>query len=147
MASRSILALGLSLVVAAVIAFLTLTPISAPQLQSFQEGDKIYHAIAFAGLVLPVALFRPDRLLVAIPVHAAFGGLIEIIQPFVGRERSFHDWIADLVGIGIGLALVWPWQSSYAMRRQGDRPGPAPVHGFQREAGSDLPRDFSSTSD
>lgn len=105
MASRSILALGLSLVVAAVIAFLTLTPISAPQLQSFQEGDKIYHAIAFAGLVLPVALFRPDRLLVAIPVHAAFGGLIEIIQPFVGRERSFHDWIAGLVGIGIGIGV------------------------------------------
>ncbi|MBB1498923.1 VanZ family protein [Paracoccus sp. MC1862] len=93
------------MLIAVVIAVATMTPITAPELPSFEHTDKIYHALAFAGLAFPVALFRSDWLILAIPVYAAFGGLIEIIQPFVGRECSYVDWIADLIGLGLGIVV------------------------------------------
>jgi hypothetical protein len=88
---QSKLVIGLSLLMVAIIALLTLTPASAPQLGSFEHTDKTYHALAFAGLTLPMALFRPNWLFVAVPIHATFGSLIEIIQPFVGRDCSFAN--------------------------------------------------------
>lgn len=130
------LALGLSLLVAAVIAFLTLTPTQAPDLQSFRHSDKIYHAIAFAALAFPMALFRPGWLIVAAPVYAAFGGLIEIVQPLAGRECSLADWIADLIGIGLGIgggisgAVVLRTARSVSMRSKDSRS----VHSFRLKA-------------
>ncbi len=102
---QSKLALGLSLLVAAVIAVLTLTPIPAPPLGPVENSDKVYHVLAFAGLAFPVAFLRPGWMLVALPIQAAFGGLIEIIQPFVGRDCSLADWIADLIGLGLGVVI------------------------------------------
>lgn len=98
---QSKLALGLTLLLLAVIATLTLTPISAPA--GVEHSDKIYHAVAFAGLALPISVLRPGWLPIAAPGFAAFGGLIEIIQPYVGRECSLYDWIADLAGIAFGV--------------------------------------------
>ena len=37
---------------------------------------------------------------------SAFGGLIEIIQPSFGRSADMHDWIADIAGVGLGIALA-----------------------------------------
>lgn len=99
---QSKLAIGLSALMIAIISLLTLTPVTAPSLDSIEHADKIYHALAFAGLALPIATLRPNWLFVAVPVYAAFGGLIEIIQPFVGRDCSLADWVADLTGIGLG---------------------------------------------
>ncbi|MFC3170341.1 VanZ family protein [Paracoccus fontiphilus] len=103
MPTQSKLAIGLSLLVAAVISVLTLTPISAPPLGPISHSDKIYHALAFAGLALPLSFFRPGWLFVTVSVYAGFGGIIEILQPFVEREGDIADWIADLMGIGIGV--------------------------------------------
>lgn len=100
---QSKLALGLSVLMVAIISLLTLTPVTAPSLGSIEHADKIYHALAFAGLALPIATLRPGWLVVAVPTYAAFGGLIEIIQPFVGRDCSFADWVADLIGVGLGI--------------------------------------------
>lgn len=72
-------------------------------LKTVPRYNKIYHAFAFAGLALPIATLRPGWLFVAVPTYAAFGGLIEIIQPFVGRDCSFADWVADLTGVGLGI--------------------------------------------
>jgi hypothetical protein len=102
---RSSLAIGLSFLVGIVTVLLTLTPISAPSLGPFAHSDKFYHALAFAGLALPMVLFRSDWLIVTVPLYATFGALIELIQPFVGRERSVADWNADLLGIGIGIIV------------------------------------------
>ncbi|TJZ85785.1 VanZ family protein [Paracoccus hibiscisoli] len=99
---QSKLALGLTFLLAVGIAALTLTPIinvPAP----VEQSDKIYHALAFAALAFPISFFRPSWLLVAVPAFAGFGGMIEIIQPYVGRECSFYDWFADLVGIVLGV--------------------------------------------
>lgn len=128
MTKQSKLAIGLSLLMAAVISMLTLTPVSPPPLGAMPHSDKIYHTIAFAVLALPLSFFRPGWLIVAIPVYAAFGGIIEVIQPFVGRESDIADWIADLAGIGLGIlagritalgtapvaALVRPFRSRQA---------------------------------
>lgn len=103
MSFRSKLALGLTLMLAVILAALTLSPISAPG--PIEHADKIYHVLAFAGLALPVSTLRPGWLLVAVPAFAAFGGMIEIMQPYVGRECSVNDWLADLAGISLGVIV------------------------------------------
>lgn len=102
---QSKLALGLSCLIATAIAVLTLTPVPAPPLGSVAESDKIYHMVAFGVLAFPMAYLRPRWLMLAVPAYLAFGGLIEILQPFVGRDRSLGDWLADLIGLGIGVVI------------------------------------------
>lgn len=67
-----------------------------------EHADKIYQAVAFAGLVFPVAFFRPPWLMMVIPILAAFGGVIGLLQPYVGRECNLQDWVADIVGLAMG---------------------------------------------
>nr|WP_111300309.1 teicoplanin resistance protein VanZ [Paracoccus saliphilus] len=105
MSTQSKLVIGLSLLMATAIAVLTLSPISAPPVGTVAQSDKIYHAVAFAGLVLPIAFFRPRWLILATPVYAAFGGLIEIVQPLAGRDCNLGDWSADLIGLCLGVAV------------------------------------------
>lgn len=96
-------ALALTALLTVAILVATLTPMKAPAIAG--TNDKIHHMTAFAILVLPVALLRP-RWLVVTAIFAAFlGGMIEIIQPYVGRDRSIWDWYADLCGIGIGSVI------------------------------------------
>lgn len=96
----SLIALGLTVILVAVISVLTLTPIPAPQ--GLGWSDKTYHLFAFMALTIPIATLRPKWLIFAILAFAMFGGAIEIIQPFVGRSRDFADWIFDLYGVVIG---------------------------------------------
>lgn len=103
MSRQEKLAAGLTLLVAAAIAVLTLMPLSSPQIGGIEQSDKIYHALAFAALAFPIALLQPRWLVLAVPFFAAFGGIIEIVQPFVGRECSLTDWLADLVGVALGV--------------------------------------------
>ena len=105
MPTQSKLAIGLSSLIAIGIAVLTLTPASAPPLGPIAQSDKVYHVVAFAVLAFPIAFLRPSWLILTVPVYMAFGGLIEIVQPFVGRDRSLTDWVADLIGLGIGVAV------------------------------------------
>ena len=105
MPTQSKLAIGLSSLIAIAIAFLTLTAASAPPLGPIAQSDKVYHVVAFAVLALPIAFLRPGWLILTVPVYMAFGGLIEIVQPFVGRVRSLADWVADLIGLVIGIAV------------------------------------------
>jgi len=37
---------------------------------------------------------------------SAFGGLIEVLQPFFGRSADMQDWIADIVGVALGMILA-----------------------------------------
>ena len=97
-------ALGLTCLLAAVIAAATLTPQTA--LTTGPAGvDKVYHAVAFAGLMLPTATWRPNALIWMIPAALLFGGTIEVIQPLVGRSADIGDFIADAVGVLAGTAV------------------------------------------
>jgi len=88
--------------IALIIAGLTLTPMSLPD--NGPDGvDKLYHAIAFAALVLPYSIIHPRALWWLLPSALLFGGAIEILQPLVGRSRELADFWADSVGIAVGV--------------------------------------------
>ena len=78
-----------------------LWPLEAPPAP--EGSDKLVHLIAFAALAFPLA--RTGRLgLVAVFIGAsAFGGLIELIQPAFNRSADIGDWVADTVGVAIGI--------------------------------------------
>ena len=97
--------------------FLTLTRIStgAP---SVSHIDKIYHLVAFAGIVLPCARFYKRGLMWLVPILICFGGAIEMIQPHVGRDGDWLDFLADIAGIGVGLAIAQLWSRLASGARQ-----------------------------
>jgi len=67
------------------------------------------HFVAFAALAFPLA--RTGRF-GPLPVFigaSAFGGAIELIQPSFNRSADVNDWVADVVGVilGIGVGLLY----------------------------------------
>ena len=95
------LAILATTILAAVIAYLTLTP-PRPQMSDGILSDKAYHVIAFAALVFPRALLYRRSLIWLIPAALVFGAAIELVQPLVGRSAEIADFLADAFGILIG---------------------------------------------
>lgn len=96
--------LGSTLVIAVLIAGLTLSP-SASLPQSNLHLDKLAHMAAFFGLVFPTAALWP-RVTAWIGLMAVlYGGAIEIIQPYTGRSAEWADLLADGIGVGLGIVL------------------------------------------
>ena len=97
---RKYLDIPLTAFLAITLSVAMLWPLEAPP----PEGsDKLVHFIAFAALAFPLA--RTGRLgLVAVFIGAsAFGGLIELIQPSFNRSADIGDWVADTIGVAIGI--------------------------------------------
>ncbi len=71
--------------------------------------DKAEHAAAYAalGLLVFVATGKKSAafVLISVGVCSLYGGLIEIIQPYFGRDRELADWIADICGVLAGTLL------------------------------------------
>lgn len=82
----------------------TLFPVS--QLPEVDGGDKAAHLIAFALLALPLNLAGHPRWLLLNTGFVLFGGMIEFIQPFVGRHGEWLDLGADVIGVAAGLLLA-----------------------------------------
>lgn len=105
------LALIATLALGAAMAAATLLPL--PPGPGIPGSDKTHHVLGFAALTLPLAATRPHALWWLLPVLASYGGVIELVQPLVGRGRELADWLADLAGIGLGamvgvaLRRVW----------------------------------------
>ena len=95
-------ALAATLALAVVIAYLTLAPIHDPGVPG---SDKSHHFIAFAALAFPLSFARPRVTPWVILLAAAYGGAIELIQPFVGRDKEFLDFVSDAIGAALGGAL------------------------------------------
>lgn len=104
-----VLALSLTVALALLIGLATLMPVAARIAGDVPGNDKLHHLVGFALLALPLAIVRPRWMPVVALVLAAYGGVIELIQPHVGRGRELADWWADLAGIalgtGVGVAL------------------------------------------
>ena len=96
-------AILLTCVLAMLIGILALVPLSVPQ--GVPGTDKTHHVIAFAVLVLPVSVLSPRTLIWLLPMAIAYGGLIEIIQPYTGRFGELKDLWADIIGVIIGAAV------------------------------------------
>ena len=90
-----------------VVMFVSLRP-AGGEPASIQEYDKFAHVIIygiFALLAIPLANTR-ERLLYFCLAIAFFGGLMEVGQHFSpGRFMSLDDFLANLIGVGIGGAI------------------------------------------
>ena len=102
--NRAMIALGFTAIVGVMIAVLTLLPVDLPS-DSFSGSDKVYHCIAFAAFTFPCAFLYRRAIRWVAPSAVIFGILIELIQPFVGRNGELADFYADALGATLGVAL------------------------------------------
>ena len=105
---RKYLDIPLTAIVAITLTVAMLWPLEAPP-PAPEGSDKLVHFIAFAALAFPLARTGRLGLVVLFISASAFGGLIELIQPTFNRSADMGDWVADTVGvvIGIGAALLY----------------------------------------
>ena len=105
---RKYLDIPLTIIVTIVLTVAMLWPLEAPP-PAPEGSDKLVHFIAFAVLSFPLARTGRFGLLPVFVGASAFGGAIELIQPSFNRSADFNDWIADVVGVilGIGLGLLY----------------------------------------
>ena len=105
---RKYLDIPLTLIVTTVLTVAMLWPLEAPP-PAPEGSDKLVHFIAFAALAFPLARTGRIGLLPVFIGASAFGGIIELIQPSFNRSADINDWVADVVGVilGIGLGLLY----------------------------------------
>lgn len=88
------------------VALLSLTPTTYLPGNLFDWWDKAQHAAAFTGLCLLGCFAYPARRRAVVFGLMAFGAGIELAQAATGwRYGEFGDLLADMVGIGLGLAI------------------------------------------
>ena len=102
---RKYLDIPLTLIVTAVLTVAMLWPINQPPPAPDGTG-KLVHLIAFAALAFPLARTGRFGLIPVFVGASVFGGLIEVIQPSFGRSADVQDWIADIVGVALGIVLA-----------------------------------------
>lgn len=92
----------------AVTIYLTLRPITVMTTIS----DKTQHLVTFGTLTAWAAIAYPRARLVPLGLAlSGLGGAIELLQPLTGRSDDLLDWIADTVGVLIGLGVASAWRS------------------------------------
>jgi hypothetical protein len=69
--------------------------------------DKIVHASLFAALALTGRWAGIARVVLA-PVLVLYAAGSEVLQGLIGRDAAVGDWVADVVGLLLGL-LAWQW--------------------------------------
>ena len=82
--------------------FAMLWPLEAPPLAP-EGSDKLVHFIAFAALAFPLARTGRIGLLPVFIGASIFGGAIELIQPSFNRSADINDWVADILGVALGI--------------------------------------------
>ena len=105
---RKYLDIPLTVIVTLTLTVAMLWPLEAPP-PAPEGSDKLVHFIAFAALAFPLARTGRFGLLPVFIGASAFGGAIELIQPSFNRGADFSDWIADIIGValGIGCGLLY----------------------------------------
>ena len=70
-------------------------------------NDKLAHVVAFTIIPICLAIDFPfGRLSTLAGVSLLLGGVIEIVQGWVGRDASWGDWASDAVGIAIAVLIL-----------------------------------------
>jgi VanZ family protein len=101
---RKYLYIPLTLIVTLILTVAMLWPMDQPP-PAPEGSDKLVHLAAFAALAFPLARTNRVSLLLVVIGASAFGGLIELIQPTFNRSADLNDWIADILGVMLGIAL------------------------------------------
>ena len=99
---RKYLDIPITLIVTLTLTIVMLWPLDAPP-PAPDGSDKVVHLIAFAALSFPLARTGRIGLLPVFVGASAFGGLIELFQPTFNRSANMNDWIADILGVAIGI--------------------------------------------
>ena len=104
---RKYLDIPLTIIVTLTLSVAMLWPLEAPP-PAPEGSDKLVHFVAFAALAFPLARTGRFGLLPVFVGASVFGGAIELIQPSLNRSADVNDWVADIVGVilGIGLGLL-----------------------------------------
>jgi len=100
---RKYLDIPLTIVVTLTLSVAMLWPMEAPP-PAPEGSDKLVHFVAFAALAFPLARTGRIGLLPVFVGASAFGGAIELMQPSFNRSADINDWIADIVGVLLGIS-------------------------------------------
>lgn len=95
----------LTLALALIIAVLTLVP-TPPGPPGLSWMDKLAHFVAFGALAAPIAWRYPAQWRAVALAALAYGGAIEIVQPYMGRSAEWADLLADGLGAVAGAWLA-----------------------------------------
>jgi VanZ family protein len=84
----------------------------APEIP-IEQGDKLVHCAAYALLAVLAAAclsawrgpLRTRHFFGLFAALATYAALDELLQIPVGRQCDFFDWLADVVGVFLGLAI------------------------------------------
>ncbi|MDF1643660.1 MAG: VanZ family protein [Pseudomonadales bacterium] len=76
------------------------------QLPMVPGSDKLHHTIAYAVLMFPVALRKPDRWILFALFFIAYSGGIELVQPYVNRYGEWLDLLANSLGVVFGFVIA-----------------------------------------
>jgi VanZ family protein len=75
---------------------------------SLSNLDKVKHFSAYMGIIFFVALKRPKHFWLFFIGFIAWGGGIELIQPYVGRTADWLDVLANTGGLVLGVVFgLW----------------------------------------
>jgi VanZ family protein len=100
---RKYLDIPMTLIVTVTLTVAMLWPLERPP-PAPEGSDKVVHFIAFAALVFPLARTGRFGLLPVFIGAAAVGGAHELIQPNFNRGADLNDWVADVIGVVLGIA-------------------------------------------
>ena len=105
---RKYLDIPLTIIVTFTLTVAMLWPLEAPP-PAPEGSDKLVHFIAFAALAFPLARTGRFGLMPVFIGASAYGGIIELIQPSFNRSADVNDWVADVVGVvlGVGCGLLY----------------------------------------
>lgn len=93
-----------TLVLLFVITLSSLWPLD--ELPPIPGTDKTHHLIAYALLVIPSTLRKPEKRIFFGLLFMTYSGGIELIQPYVNRYGEWMDMLANVGGIICGLIIV-----------------------------------------
>lgn len=85
--------------------------------------DKVAHVVGFAGLAWLLRVVVRWPLWAIVGVGLVYGVLDEVTQPPFRRTADPLDYIADLLGLGVGLLAAIP----FLRERRAGPPRPAPT--------------------
>ena len=77
--------------------------------KAFDFYDKAQHVLLFASLAMAGLSAYPQRVKTAVCGLVFYGGLMEVLQSLLTTTRhgDWIDWLADSVGIAVGLGAYW----------------------------------------
>ena len=96
--------IAFTLLTLVVITTLSLWPLE--NLPSVPGTDKTHHLIAYAVLMFPAALRKPDKWIMFGLLFIAYSGAIELLQPYVNRYGEWLDMAANAGGLVCGLIVA-----------------------------------------